>query len=230
MLGGAKSDAVSAKRGGHVTINDTGNYQVNLLGNLDLGNAFGVGSSITAILKGSNSYWHGTEVNEYDKDSNTWAGILDVTLMNKAQWIPDAINAEISALTLQDGGTVNLHGFNLHTNKSQNEGVKIFDLKGNNGIFLVDVNTNKTDESRKNGSNFIEVVRSSTGGTHYIEALNANKLADLSEDIWIADAPSNVSFKAYDQIDINNEYVYDYTPILRSDIKDGGPASQHGTN
>ncbi|CQI95980.1 autotransporter outer membrane beta-barrel domain-containing protein [Yersinia rohdei] len=228
--GGAKSDAVSAKRGGQVTINETGNYQVNLLGNLDLGNNFGLDSSITVILNGINSYWHGIEVNEYNKESNTWAGTLDVTLMDKAQWIPDLVNAEISALTLQDGGTVNLHGFNLHTNKSQNESVKIYDLKGHDGIFLVDVNTNKTDENRKNGSDFIEVVRSSTGGSHYIEALNANKLADLSEDIWVADAANNVSFKAYDQIDINNEYVYDYTPILRSDIKDGDPASQYGTN
>lgn len=228
--GGAKSDAVSGKHGGQVIINETGQYQVNLLGNLDLGNAFGLGSSITAVLNGSDSYWHGTEANEYNADSNTWAGILDVTLMNKAQWIPDAVNAEISALTLQNGGTVNLHGFNLHTNKSQNEGVKVYDLKGNDGIFLIDVNTSKTDDQRKNGSDFIEVVSSSTGGSHYIEALNVDKLANLSEDIWVADAASNVSFKAYDQIDVNNEYVYDYKPIIRSDIRDGDPLSQYGTN
>lgn len=228
--GGAKSDAVSGKHGGQVIINETGQYQVNLLGNLDLGNAFGLGSSITAVLNGSDSYWHGTEANEYNADSNTWAGILDVTLMNKAQWIPDAVNAEISALTLQNGGTVNLHGFNLHTNKSQNEGVKVYDLKGSDGIFLIDVNTSKTDDQRKNGSDFIEVVSSSTGGSHYIEALNVDKLANLSEDIWVADAASNVSFKAYDQIDVNNEYVYDYKPIIRSDIRDGDPLSQYGTN
>ncbi|HDL8433726.1 autotransporter outer membrane beta-barrel domain-containing protein [Yersinia enterocolitica] len=228
--GGAKSDAVSGKHGGQVIINETGQYQVNLLGNLDLGNAFGLGSSITAVLNGSDSYWHGTEANEYNADSNTWAGILDVTLMNKAQWIPDAVNAEISALTLQNGGTVNLHGFNLHTNKSQNEGVKVYDLKGSDGIFLIDVNISKTDDQRKNGSDFIEVVSSSTGGSHYIEALNVDKLANLSEDIWVADAASNVSFKSYDQIDVNNEYVYDYKPIIRSDIRDGDPLSQYGTN
>ncbi|CRY35827.1 putative autotransporter protein [Yersinia enterocolitica] len=228
--GGAKSDAVSGKHGGQVIINETGQYQVNLLGNLDLGNAFGLGSSITAVLNGSDSYWHGTEANEYNADSNTWAGILDVTLMNKAQWIPDAVNAEISALTLQNGGTVNLHGFNLHTNKSQNEGVKVYDLKGSDGIFLIDVNISKTDDQRKNDSDFIEVVSSSTGGSHYIEALNVDKLANLSEDIWVADAASNVSFKADDQIDVNNEYVYDYKPIIRSDIRDGDPLSQYGTN
>lgn len=228
--GGAKSDAVSGKHGGQVIINETGQYQVNLLGNLDLGNAFGLGSSITVVLNGSDSYWHGTEANEYNADSNTWAGILDVTLMNKAQWIPDAVNAEISALTLQNGGTVNLHGFNLHTNKSQNEGVKVYDLKGSDGIFLIDVNISKTDDQRKNDSDFIEVVSSSTGGSHYIEALNVDKLANLSEDIWVADAASNVSFKADDQIDVNNEYVYDYKPIIRSDIRDGDPLSQYGTN
>ncbi|HFR4112537.1 TPA: autotransporter outer membrane beta-barrel domain-containing protein [Yersinia enterocolitica] len=228
--GGAKSDAVSGKRGGQVTINETGSYQVNLLGNLDLGSEFGKGSSITAVLNGSDSFWHGTEVNTYDANSNTWAGQLNVTLMNKAQWIPDAINAEISALTLENSGTVNLHGFNLHTNKSQNQGVKIYDLKGNDGIFLIDVNTSKTDDQRKNGSDFIEVVSSSTGGVHSIEALNVNKLANLSEDIWVADAVNNVSFKAYDQIDINNEYVYDYKPIIRSDVREGDPLSTYGTN
>ncbi|CNH88395.1 autotransporter outer membrane beta-barrel domain-containing protein [Yersinia bercovieri] len=228
--GSSKSDAVSGKRGGQVTINETGNYQVNLLGNLDLGSEFGTGSSITAVLNGSDSYWHGTEANTYNEATNTWAGKLDVTLMNKAQWIPDAVNAEISALNLQKDGVVNLHGLNLHTNKSQNESVKIYDLKGNDGIFLIDVNTSKTDDQRKNGSDFIEVVSSSTGGTHYIEALNVNKLADLREDIWVADAANNVSFKAYDQIDITNEYVYDYKPLLRSDIKEGDPVSQYGTN
>lgn len=228
--GGSKSDAVSGKRGGQVTINQSGNYQVNLLGNLDLGSEFNTGSSITAVLNGGNSYWHGTEFNTYNATNNTWAGKLDVTLMNKAQWIPDAVNAEISALNLQKDGIVNLHGFNLHTNKSQNESVKIYDLQGNEGIFLVDVNTSKTDDQRRNGSDFIEVVSSSTGGTHYIEALNVNKFSDLSEDIWVADAANNVSFKAYGQIDITNEYVYDYKPILRSDIKDGDPQSQFGTN
>lgn len=230
MSGGAKSDAISGKHGGQVTINKTGSYQVNLLGNLDLGSDFGKGSSITAVLNGSHSYWHGSEANKYDVNSHTWAGKLDITLMNKAQWIPDAINAEISALTLQNGGTVNLHGFNLHTNKSQNEGVKVYDLKGKDGIFLIDVNTSETDNQRKNGSDFIEVVSSSTGGTHYIEALNVDKLTNLSEDIWVADAANNVSFKAYDQIDISNEYVYDYKPILRSDIRDGDPHSKYGTN
>lgn len=87
ISGGAKSDAISGKHGGQVTINKTGGYQVNLLGNLDLGSDFGKGSSITAVL---------------------------------------------------------------------------------------------------NGSSFIEVVNSSTGGTHYIEALNVDKFTNLSEDIWVS--------------------------------------------
>ena len=56
-------------------------------------------------------------------------------------------------------------------------------------------------------------------GTHAIEALNINKLSNLQEDIWVADAASNVTFAAYDKIDITNEYVYDYKPLLRSDIR-----------
>lgn len=229
--GGAKSDAISGKYGGQVTVNQTGQYRLNVLGNMDLGDdAAEGGGGITAVFNGADSYWHGHEVNFYDTTSNAWVGALDVTLMNKAHWIPDELNAEISALNLQKDGVVNLHGFNLHTNKSQNESVKIYDLKGNNGIFLIDVNTSKTDGQRKNGSDFIEVVSSSTGGSHYIEALNANKFADLSEDIWVADAANNITFKPYEQIDITNEYVYDYKPILRSDIKPGDPASQYGTN
>lgn len=181
-------------------------------------------------LNGAESFLHGHEANVLDIVSGKWAGDLNLTLMNNAYWIPDGKDAQISAITLQDGGTINLHGFNLHTNQSINETVKIHDLKGNNGTFLIDVNTNKTDEQRRNGSDFIEVVKSSTGGTHAIEALNINKLSDLQEDIWVADAASNVMFEAYDKIDITNEYVYDYKPLLRSDIREGDPVSQYGTN
>lgn len=202
-----------------------------MLGNIDFGDKiYAHTSQMNITLNGAESFWHGHEANVLDIASGKWAGDLNLTLMNNAYWIPDGKDAQISAITLQDGGTINLHGFNLHTNQSINETVKIHDLKGNNGIFLIDVNTNKTDEQRRNGSDFIEVVKSSTGGTHAIEALNINKLSDLQEDIWVADAASNVMFEAYDKIDITNEYVYDYKPLLRSDIREGDPVSQYGTN
>ncbi|QCA20276.1 autotransporter outer membrane beta-barrel domain-containing protein [Citrobacter freundii] len=229
--GSSKSDAVSAKDGGVVNINQAGGNKVNLLGNLDFGDKlYSNTSQMNITLNGADSYWHGHEANFFDATTGKWSGDLNLTLANNAHWIPDGKDAEISAITLKDGGTVNLHGFNLHTNQSINETVKIHDLKGNNGIFLIDVNTNKTDEQRRNGSDFIEVVKSSTGGTHAIEALNINKLTDLKEDIWVADAASNVTFEAYDKVDITNEYVYDYKPLLRSDIREGDPQSQYGTN
>ncbi|EPQ6909962.1 autotransporter outer membrane beta-barrel domain-containing protein, partial [Citrobacter freundii] len=229
--GSSKSDAVSAKDGGIVNINQSGENKVNLLGNIDFGDKLYTHTSqMNITLNGAESFWHGHEANYLDTDSGKWTGDLNLTLTNHAYWIPDGQDALISAITLQDGGTINLHGFNLHTNQSINETVKIHDLKGNNGIFLIDVNTNKTDEQRRNGSDFIEVVKSSTGGTHAIEALNINKLSDLQDDIWVADAASNVTFEAYDKVDITNEYVYDYKPLLRSDIREGDPASQYGTN
>ncbi|WFW91528.1 autotransporter outer membrane beta-barrel domain-containing protein [Citrobacter freundii] len=229
--GSSKSDAVSAKDGGVVNINQSGEHKVNLLGNIDFGDKIYANTSqMNITLNGAESFWHGHEANFLETASGKWAGDLNLTLMNNAYWIPDGKDAQISAITLQDGGTINLHGFNLHTNQSINETVKIHDLKGNNGIFLIDVNTNKTDEQRRNGSDFIEVVKSSTGGTHAIEALNINKLSNLQEDIWVADAASNVTFAAYDKIDITNEYVYDYKPLLRSDIREGDPVSQYGTN
>ena len=229
--GSSKSDAVSAKDGSIVNINQSGENKVNLLGNIDFGDKLYTHTSqMNITLNGAESFWHGHEANYLDTDSGKWTGDLNLTLTNHAYWIPDGQDALISAITLQDGGMVNLHGFNLHTNQSINETVKIHDLKGNNGIFLIDVNTNKTDEQRRNGSDFIEVVKSSTGGTHAIEALNINKLSDLQDDIWVADAASNVTFEAYDKVDITNEYVYDYKPLLRSDIREGDPASQYGTN
>lgn len=48
-----------------------------------MGNVFGLGSSIIVVLNGSDFYWYGIEVNEYNVDSNIWVGILDVILMNK---------------------------------------------------------------------------------------------------------------------------------------------------
>lgn len=229
--GSSKSDAISAKRGGSVNINQTGNHQVNILGNIDFGDKlYDNTSQINVVLNGTNSYWHGHEVNYRDPTSGKWTGDLNAVFMNGAHWIPDGKDAEISAITLKNGGAVNLHGYNLHTNQSINETVKIHDLRGNDGIFLMDVNTSKTDGQRRNGSDFIAVVNSSTGGTHAIEALNVDKLADLKEDIWVADAANNVNFVAYDKIDITNEYVYDYKPLLRSDIREGDPNSQYGTN
>lgn len=231
--GESRSDAVSGKGGGVVNINLDGTHKVNIFGNLDVGDKDSYLSrpagQVNIVFNGADSYWHGHEAN-VQRDDGTRAGILNVTFKNGAYWIPDGKDAEISAITLENGGTVNLHGFNMHRQESVNETVKIHDLKGNNGNFLINVNTSKTDENRRNGSDFIEVVNSSTGGTHTIEALDIEKLTGLKEDIWIADAASNINFKVYDKIDIGNDYVYDYIPLLRSDIRNGDPASNYGVN
>ena len=76
-------------------------------------------------LANAQSYWHGSQANYSDTKK---LGTLNLSISNGAQWVPDGyqqnrVNGEtdpvgterITALTLQDGGIVNLHGFDSFT-------------------------------------------------------------------------------------------------------------------
>ena len=65
--GSSKSDAVSAKDGGTVNINQSGKNQVNIFGNLDFGEKMYPNTSqMNITLNGADSYWHGHEANVLD--------------------------------------------------------------------------------------------------------------------------------------------------------------------
>ncbi|MGE9806690.1 autotransporter outer membrane beta-barrel domain-containing protein, partial [Escherichia coli] len=76
-----KSDAVSAKDGGIVNINQSGENKVNLLGNIDFGDKLYTHTSqMNITLNGAESFWHGHEANYLDTDSGKWTGDLNLTL------------------------------------------------------------------------------------------------------------------------------------------------------
>lgn len=71
--GSSKSDAVSAKDGGVVNINQSGENKVNLLGNIDFGDKiYAHTSQMNITLNGAESFWHGHEANVLDIVSGKW--------------------------------------------------------------------------------------------------------------------------------------------------------------
>ena len=87
-----------------------------IIGNLDAKQGM-----INLNLANDQSYWHGSQANYTETKKN---GTLNLTISNGAQWVPDGYQhnkvsgkvdpvgtERITALTLKDGGIVNLHGF-----------------------------------------------------------------------------------------------------------------------
>jgi outer membrane autotransporter protein len=221
--GKSKNDAISGKYGGIVNINQSGGHKVQILGNLDCKDG-----TINANLDTSDSFWHGTEINPTKKDGS-YRGKLNVVLSNGAQWIPDKEEAEISQITLNDNGIINLHGFNEHVKEAGlTKHLTIHDLQGNGGIFRIDVNTSAPGSDGRNGSDFVDVVSGS--GAYYVQPVDQGKLADLTSPVWFADAASGVSFTGYAKKEsIDEGFLYDYTPIVGENVV-ATDTSQYGNN
>ena len=113
-------DAISVKLGSILTFNSTRNQVV---GTIDLSSATNtefkdIPSTVTGTFSGVDSFWIGDEAsskNTRDESRrNINPGILDLTFENGAQWsylnLADtkAIPKRISAITLQNGGIINL--------------------------------------------------------------------------------------------------------------------------
>ncbi len=159
------------------------------------------GGTVKATFDGANSYWYGDEENYTDLCSLFGGnpGTLDLTLKNGAEWIYfgdthtktisffgknitiDLSQPKyISAITLEDGGIINLQDADIQQKLAAISGltdiytklksinhdyVTIGDLKGSNGIFKLDMNVN--DKSK---SDMIFVNSSSNPGKHYIQS------------------------------------------------------------
>lgn len=222
--GSVKNDAVSGKYGGIVNINTENKAKaVKIYGNLDAKKG-----TVNLLLGNSDSLWHGSQANYNDTKKQ---GALNLTLANGAQWVPDglqqteingvtdAIGVErITALTLLEGGIVNTHGLNEYTNqKTAVKELHIDDLKGNGGIFRMDVETTATPDGGRNNSDFVYIEKGE--GTHYIQPVDSSKLADLTTPVWVADADSAVTLAAYSKHEtIDNGFLYDYTPVVDKDV------------
>ena len=233
----SKNDAVSGKYGGTVNINVDGTAEdVAIIGNLDAKQG-----TINMKLANAQSYWHGSQANYSDTKK---LGTLNLSISNGAQWVPDGyqqnrVNGEtdpvgterITALTLQDGGIVNLHGFDSFTGeKTAVKELHVDELKGSGGIFRMDVNTKATPDGGRNGSDFVYVAKGE--GTHYIQPVDPQRLTGLTTPVWVADADANVSFEGYTkQETIDEGFLYNYIPTVEKNVVVADTAqNQYGNN
>ena len=229
----ASPDAISAKNGSTIEFVSTRNQVV---GTMDMTVNGGVTdtavSKITGTFSGSDSYWFGDEASSENTSADgrkNAKGVLDLTFTNGAQWSYLAVAGEktidkrISSITLRDGGIINLFDDNLEAFWDEigllpllKEGnydvehnyVRIGDLKGSDGIFRLDLNS---DDRTQSDMVFIE--SSNEPGRHWIEPYRPSQLVSVSADNTLTFAltqkeANDVTFA--DKINIYGETLYDY--------------------
>ena len=145
-------------------------------------------------------------------------------------------NKRISKITLLDGGIINLFDkdieekwkeiglwdhLKIDLEKPHHDYVRIGDLKGNNGIFRLDLNS---DDRTKSDMIFIEGA-SEGGGRHWIEPSSPSQLVSVSADNTLTFAltqndANDVTFA--DKMNIYGETLYDYELYVNSDPIDEG--------
>lgn len=155
---------------------------------------------------------------------------MDLTFENGAQWsylnVADtkAIPKRISAITLQNGGIINLFDEDIQNFLMDmglydrlNDGnyildhdyVRIGDLKGSGGIFRLGLNAED-----KTQSDMVFIEKSTSGGLHYFEPNDLQKLESITPDNTLIfalvgkDAKDKVQFA--DIENLQGETLYDY--------------------
>ena len=143
-------------------------------------------------------------------------------------------NKRISKITLLDGGIINLFDkdikekltkiglwnlLNIDENTLHHDYVRIGDLKGNNGIFRLDLNS---DDRTQSDMIFIEGA-SEGGGRHWIEPYSPSQLVSVSANNTLTFAltqkdANTVTFA--DKMNIYGETLYDYELYVNSDTID----------
>lgn len=239
--GASKNDAVTAKRGAIVNINENGGKTVQLLGNLDVkgidaNDKVDKGGTINVWLDTADSYWHGEEV-RFDSVKDKFdaeKAQLNVTLANGAQWLPDKEVTSISKITLKENGIINLHGINehVHYDNGFTKDLTIGNLTTDGGIFRMDVNAEAAGADGRNGSDFVSIQNGA--GTAYVQPVfeDKNDLSKITRQnaVWFSDAAEGIEFKPYLKVEeIEKGFLYDYKPIVDKNVKDTDE-SQYGNN
>lgn len=173
---------------------------------------------------------------------------LNLTFKNGAQWsyfgLIDSANNEsisldfipkrISKIKLLDGGIINLHDEILEyqwkqigiwdsldeSAKGKHDYVRIGDLKGNGGVFYLDL-----DSTDKSQSDMVFIENSTEAGTHFIEPYNLEKLETVNYDNTLTFAltqrgANDVSFS--DKVNYFGQSLYDYELEIASDTIERG--------
>lgn len=168
----SKNDAVSAKHGGGSTVNINAKEDgtilnpentVQIYGNLDAKKG-----TIRIGFSGKDSYWYGAGVGliKYDEATQTYGAVrndsqLQVTLADGARWVPDIMlrgkdaqgldtrSNYLSAITLDKGGIIDTHAYNVHTgDKDTVNNLVLYNLKSNEGTVVMDASGAKVNSAQ----------------------------------------------------------------------------------
>ena len=248
----SKNDAVSAKRGGGSTININAKEDgtilnpdntVQIYGNLDA-----KAGTIRIGFSGKDSYWYGAGVGliNYDEATQTYGAVRDdsqlqVTLADGAKWVPDIMlrgkdaqgldtrSNYLSAITLDKGGIIDTHAYNVHTEDTDTvNNLVLYNLKSNEGTVVMDASGAKVNGAYRNaGTDFFTIKDGS--GLVYVQPADISALKGVSPDnpVRFADAAAGITFKAITKTsDISDGALFDYTPVIDKNIVSG----RFGTN
>lgn len=248
----SKNDAVSAKHGGGSTININAKEDgtilnpdntVHIYGNLDA-----KAGTIRIGFSGKDSYWYGAGVGliNYDEATQTYGAVRDdsqlqVTLADGAKWVPDIMlrgkdaqgldtrSNYLSAITLDKGGIIDTHAYNVHTEDTDTvNNLVLYNLKSNEGTVVMDASGAKVNGAYRNaGTDFFTIKDGS--GLVYVQPADISALKGVSPDnpVRFADAASGITFKAITKTsDISDGALFDYTPVIDKNVV----SDRFGTN
>lgn len=248
----SKNDAVSAKHGSGSTININAKEDgtilnpdntVQIYGNLDA-----KAGTIRIGFSGKDSYWYGAGVGliNYDEATQTYGAVRDdsqlqVTLADGAKWVPDIMlrgkdaqgldtrSNYLSAITLDKGGIIDTHAYNVHTEDTDTvNNLVLYNLKSNEGTVVMDASGAKVNGAYRNaGTDFFTIKDGS--GLVYVQPADISALKGVSPDnpVRFADAAAGITFKAITKTsDISDGALFDYTPVIDKNIVSG----RFGTN
>ena len=248
----SKNDAVSAKHGGGSTININAKEDgtilnpdntVQIYGNLDA-----KAGTIRIGFSGKDSYWYGAGVGltNYDEATQTYGAVRDdsrlqVTFADGARWVPDIMlrgkdaqgldtrSNYLSAITLDKGGIIDTHAYNVHTEDTDTvNNLVLYNLKSNEGTVVMDASGAKVNSAYRNaGTDFFTIKDGS--GLVYVQPADISALKGVSPDnpVRFADAASGITFKAITKTsDISDGALFDYTPVIDKNVV----SDRFGTN
>lgn len=248
----SKNDAVSAKHGGGSTVNINAKEDgtilnpentVQIYGNLDAKEG-----TIRVGFSGKDSYWYGAGVGliKYDEATQTYGDVrgdswLQVTLADGAKWVPDIMlrgkdaqgldtrSNYLSAITLDKGGIIDTHAYNVHTeDKDTVNNLVLYNLKSHEGTVVMDASGAKVNSTYRNaGTDFFTIKDGS--GLVYVQPADISALKGVSPDnpVRFADAAAGITFKAITKTsDISDGALFDYTPVIDKNIV----SDRFGTN
>lgn len=216
-----KNDAVSAKHGDGSTVNINAkedgtilnpNNTVRIYGNLDAKKG-----TIRVGFSGKDSYWYGAGVGliNYNEATQTYGDVLgdsrlQVTLADGAKWVPDIVlrgkdaqgldtrSNYLSAITLDKGGIIDTHAYNVHTeDKDTVNNLVLYNLKSHEGTVVMDASGAKVNSTYRNAGTDFFTIKDGSGLVYVQPAdISALKGVNPANPVRFADAASGITFKA----------------------------------